>query len=44
MTFYADKHELFDGDVLLYRRQQSSSGEAHPVWQMRLRSQGGLAM
>ena len=39
MTFYADKHELFDGDVLLYRRQ-SPSGQIHPVWQMRIKLRG----
>ena len=39
MTFYADKHELFDGDILLYRRQ-SPDGEVHPVWQARLKVAG----
>ena len=39
MTFYADKPELLDGAILLYRRQ-SPSGEVHPVWQMRLKLVG----
>ena len=39
MAFYADKHELFDGDILLYRRQ-SPNGDVHPVWQARLKVAG----
>ena len=41
MAFYGEPHALFEGGVLLYRRQ-SSSGEVHPVWQMRLRVAGRI--
>lgn len=40
MAFYADKHELFDGECLLYRRM-SRSGSVHPMWQMRIKLQTG---
>ena len=39
MTFYTEKHELFDGDCLLYRRTDKTG--VNPVWQMRLKV-GGL--
>lgn len=38
MTFYADKHVLFDGECLLYRRRDKSG--VNPVWQMRLKMGG----
>lgn len=38
MVFYADKHELFDGECLLYRRV--SGTEIHRIWQMRLKPCG----
>jgi len=34
--FYAEKHELLDGAILLYRRRDKS-GVVAPAWQMRLK-------
>ncbi|MEZ5900155.1 MAG: tyrosine-type recombinase/integrase [Hyphomicrobiaceae bacterium] len=39
MAFYADRHELFDGACLLYRRM--SRGKVHPIWQMRIKLRTG---
>ena len=39
MAFYGEPHALFEGSVLLYRRQ-SPSGQIHPVWQMRIKLRG----
>ena len=39
MAFYADKHPLMDGAILLYRRQ-SKDGVIHPSWQARFKLPG----
>jgi integrase len=39
MAFYADKHELLDGAVVLYQRQ-SPNGDVRPTWQARLKLPG----